>query len=58
MITIESDSGHSTYSNVDPSGKENLPIATGMPPDTDVTDRDGDVSKSDSLPADDILHQR
>ena len=58
VITIESDSGHSTYSNVDPSGKENLPIATGMPPDTDVTDRDGDVSKSDSLPADDILQQR
>ncbi|CAL8272654.1 unnamed protein product [Gadus morhua 'NCC'] len=58
VITIESDSGHSTYSNVDPSGKENLPIATGMPPDTDVTSRDGDVSKSDSMPADNVLYQQ
>ncbi|CAL8331526.1 unnamed protein product [Lota lota] len=57
VITIESDSGHSTYSNVEPSGKGNLMSTTGVPPDIDATDRYGDVSKSDSLPADDVLHQ-
>ncbi|KAJ3614199.1 hypothetical protein NHX12_017774 [Muraenolepis orangiensis] len=52
VIIIESDSCHSTYSNVDLSGEGDLASTAAMPPDTDATDPVDGVSKSDSLPAD------